>query len=81
MKIVAVEGLEERKSGTVDDMYVDANRSKLVNEAGGEGGTAPSGTNASPASEHLLGSEKSDIVVVKGMGQEMLSKHPNLQVG
>ena len=80
MKIVAVEGFEQRKAGAVEDPHIDANRSKLAAEIGGEGGTAPRDSNMSQSYDHLLGSEKSNIFVVRNISQEMRSKHPGLQV-
>ena len=80
MKLVAVEGFEKRKSGAAEDFHNDADGSKLAAEFGEEGGTAPSDVNDSQSYDHLLGSERSNIFVAEGMSQEMLSKHPHLQV-
>ena len=80
MQIVAVEGLEKRSSGVVEDFHVDANRSNIAGELGADGRNGSSSWGDPQGYEHLLGSEKTNIFVAKSMSQEMLSKHPDLEV-
>ncbi len=80
MQIVAAEGLEKRNSGVVEDFHVDANRPKVTGEAGVDDRNGSSSLGDPQGYDHLLRTEKTKIFVVKSMSQEMLLKHPNLEV-